>query len=1027
MNSVEGKSRKASAGFTNGTGKGFTNGSGKGFTNGAGRGFTNGTGKGMTNGLGRTNGLTNGSGRGMTNGLGRTNGMTNGVGRTNGMTNGMGRTNGLTNGSSGFTNGMGGRLNDQGSVHPKRLSAILIVILVMLVPISLALLATPQGVPGKLVTIDGKFKDWNKMNEYLDASMCGDAPLDISSFSIAFDESDFYFRFNVQGALLSRATVDRYFAFLDSDANAATGYSFGGIGADYAVEAFGSSAGWGVQTAKFAGADQSNWSAFATIGGGHAESVGTEAEVQGVLDAKLAVGDVRVRMATMSGSDIADVCAPTVDGVHGALVVRQAALDSAGIISSTSLMTHTLIATGGDVAYSGITVAATSVAVSQPVGSSVADSGSATIPVIATSAPANATFVKAAVSSVAMTTGTCAIIGSGLAAYYAEAPTTIAVDGAFADWNGVAKTSDTVGDVSNSNIDIIEEAAATQAASLFAYVKFGGTPMAGMTIPSTRTISSGGSGGGGGSGVSALPKVNGEDVCRIYIDSAVGGSSIGGIQADYMMELRGKNGVVTSKRLLAWPGLASLGTISAEAGASAMEAGVPFASIGSPTGTVQMFVETTDWERNADSASATTTLIAMLGTRSAAEDNGIDMTLGTPSVFENQYARYISAVYDSTHSAVVIAYQRWTSPYYGYAVVATILGDTISYGTPVLFNSDDTRWVSTTFDAYNGRVVIAYASSTTSGSVIPGTVSGNNIAFGTPTQFNDAQTMETALAYDSTNHKFVLAYSDYGHGNPRAWGYAAVGTVIPGTPDTITLGTAMSCYNDPDGSTEFIDTKLNTVVYDSNNQRIVLGYVGESTYPYFRVCTVNVGATPDLDTISLGTPAPESVIVFSLCMVWDDYNDKVVVAYVDVPGYNGYAMVGTVTLSPDTVGFGTAVQYSTEAYQYVAMTSDTSRHQVGFAFQSYDSSNGQYTLGTVSGTSISFANPITFSTVAVSHVSCAYDSAHDRVLIAYCDDGDNYYGNGVTVNDTPEFPSVAIPIIFCAIPLLAYRAKRRRD
>ena len=457
-------------GMTNGTGRtnGLTNGSGRGRAN----GLTNGTGRtnGFTNGRSRTNGLTNGMGRtnGLTNGLGRTNGLTNGQGRTNGLTNGMGRTNGLTNGlgrTNGMTNGFGpGRFNDQGAVHPRKLSLILIIVFVIIMPVSLGLLIQSQPVPGQVATIDGKFGEWDKFTRYVDTAQCADGALDIVEFSVAADGMDFFAYIGAHGQLLANARVDRYFAFIDADGNAATGYAALGLGAEYVVEAYGHSAGgWSVSPMKFSGTDQYNWSAFGTVGPGYADSVGTELELRATLDAEIALGgSARIRFASMTGSEMADVCDPIVDGKNGALVVSQSPQDASGIVSGTALLTLQLRAVGDDVTVNSLATTPAYTLVGFSAGTISANQAMIVQVTTDVASIVAGTLVKASVTSVGVQAATYNVVGRSLAAYANSAPASIAIDGAFADWSAILKTADAAGDVDNPGIDIVEEAAATQ-------------------------------------------------------------------------------------------------------------------------------------------------------------------------------------------------------------------------------------------------------------------------------------------------------------------------------------------------------------------------------------------------------------------------------------------------------------------------------------------------------------------------------------------------------------------------------------
>ena len=45
---------------------------------------------------------------------------------------------------------------------------------------------------------------------------------------------------------------------------------------------------------------------------------------------------------------------------------------------------------------------------------------------------------------------------------------------------------------------------------------------------------------------------------------------------------------------------------------------------------------------------------------------------------------------------------------YGTAVVGSLSGTTMTWGTPVVFNAGDTEEISSTFDSTNNKVIIPY-------------------------------------------------------------------------------------------------------------------------------------------------------------------------------------------------------------------------------------------------------------------------------------------------------------------------------
>ena len=110
---------------------------------------------------------------------------------------------------------------------------------------------------------------------------------------------------------------------------------------------------------------------------------------------------------------------------------------------------------------------------------------------------------------------------------------------------------------------------------------------------------------------------------------------------------------------------------------------------------------------------------------------------GSATVFESATSSFIATTFDSSNNKVVVAYRDAGNSNYGTAAVGTVSGDTISYGTPVVFESGATEWCAATFDSSNNKVVIAYRDEDNSnyGTGVVGTVSGTSISFGTPVVF----------------------------------------------------------------------------------------------------------------------------------------------------------------------------------------------------------------------------------------------------------------------------------------------------
>ncbi len=237
-------------GLTNGT---LRRGRINGLINGLGRinGLLRGRGRinGLINGLGRVNGLVNGkgfiNGRGLYIPEGRINGrgLVNGMGLINGIgfINGRGLINGigLVNGAGRFYHPVERRVPPAWGRNTVLVA--LIASMVLVVPVLLTLIYMP--LPASAISIDGKFSDWAEIPPIRDALLDEQENLDINfaEFKIAEEGRYLSFYARVLGILYNgtESGADEYYVFLDIDNNSRTGYLIQGMGADYCLKTFG--------------------------------------------------------------------------------------------------------------------------------------------------------------------------------------------------------------------------------------------------------------------------------------------------------------------------------------------------------------------------------------------------------------------------------------------------------------------------------------------------------------------------------------------------------------------------------------------------------------------------------------------------------------------------------------------------------------------------------------------------------------------------------------------------------------------
>ena len=354
---------------------------------------------------------------------------------------------------------------------------------------------------------------------------------------------------------------------------------------------------------------------------------------------------------------------------------------------------------------------------------------------------------------------------------------------------------------------------------------------------------------------------------------------------------------------------------------------------------------------------------------------------GTPSVFEAAASSWQSAAFDSANNKVVIAYKDEGNLEYGTAVVGTVSGTSISFGTPVVFESAVTLQTATVFDSNAEKVVIAYrdAGNSSYGTAIVGTVSGTSISFGSPTVFESASSEYIAATFDSNSNKVVIAYRDSGN---SSYGTAVVGTVS-GT--SISFGSPVVFQSD--NSRDFGAT------FDSSNNKVVISYMNVANSFYGDAIVGTVSGT----SISFGTKTTFNNTGFTFYnqIAFDSNANKVVIVYKDDDNSDqGTAIVGTV--SGTSISFGTEVIFEAAKTEYPSVVFDSSANKIIVAYQD-DGNSGYGTVisGTVSGTSITFDSPVVFEQADSEYTAAVYDSTSDKTVIAYRDNGNSSYGTAV--------------------------------
>ena len=198
-----------------------------------------------------------------------------------------------------------------------------------------------------------------------------------------------------------------------------------------------------------------------------------------------------------------------------------------------------------------------------------------------------------------------------------------------------------------------------------------------------------------------------------------------------------------------------------------------------PTGGGQNVVEFT-----ADGAITAGQAVALQsdGTIAPVAETSVAQAIGTPVAFSSGGAEDFSVMFDEASEKTVIVYKDLANSQRCTAVVATVSGTSISYGTPVAFSNVSASAIRAIYvPSIEGVVVVL-----TQGSVMrcfTGVVSGTSISFTEQAQFSTGSTSHIAITYNSRDNLIAVAWangSNSNYGTARA-ARVSRGSVIWGT------------------------------------------------------------------------------------------------------------------------------------------------------------------------------------------------------------------------------------------------------
>ena len=324
---------------------------------------------------------------------------------------------------------------------------------------------------------------------------------------------------------------------------------------------------------------------------------------------------------------------------------------------------------------------------------------------------------------------------------------------------------------------------------------------------------------------------------------------------------------------------------------------------------------------------------AIIGTVS-----GTSISFGTEVEFNTSGAYSITATYSPANEKVLISYSDGGNSSYGTAVVGTVSGTSISFGTKVAFNATATVGLSSAYNTAGGNVIIAYEHSAGgAGRAIIASISDTTVSYGTSVQFDAGAVQFIDVAYDIANEKAVIVYQDTSN---SSYGTAIIGTI---TGTSISFGTAVVFAT----ASTFTERQGRRIVYDSINEEMFIAYTadtatkGKSIIGTVSGTSITFGTATEFNAANAGAPV--------CCFDPTDHN--VIVSYYDTGNLN-YGTSRVYSPAQITTNVATTIGIATEAISDTATGTITTLGGIN---------NQQSALTTGSGYYVDYTGAVTLT------------------------------------------------------------------
>lgn len=365
---------------------------------------------------------------------------------------------------------------------------------------------------------------------------------------------------------------------------------------------------------------------------------------------------------------------------------------------------------------------------------------------------------------------------------------------------------------------------------------------------------------------------------------------------------------------------------------------------------------------------------------------------GTTTTFQSgTNNEYVSATYLGSNNKLLIAYRQGSNSDYGTAVIGTVSGTSISFGTPTVFYSAAIdNQTSCAYSSAQDNVCVTFKASTYGRSALL-SISGTTLTLVSNDTFYAANAGPTSVCYHAANDRFVVAiFSSL---------YASSDSSIT----SISWGGASTFNSGNTGSA--------VIKYDPVEEVVVVFYRdnGNNNYGTARAATLS-GTSFSYGTEAVFNSAATSSSGFISASFDSDTNQFVAAFRHDGASIYPYAI--TCKASGTALSFGSSVQVAAHASTNSAAVYDTVNKKTVVVVENASDRPTAFNC-TVSGTSISVSSGFVITTAttgssASGYMTAVYDSDQAVVVVPQINNSDSKKGVA-TVYQPPSSNALPAP------------------